>query len=80
MVTDYAHMKNNGVVIEDPISADLRATLQNEGRARAREWLGRVGPAGQAILDAYINHQTAPADTRCRSGLVESLDAAAWDD
>lgn len=80
MATNYAHMRNNGVVIEDPISPELRATLHNEGRARAREWLGRVGPAGQAILDAYINRQTASAGTGCRSGVVESLDATAWDD
>ncbi|RKE23890.1 TRAP-type C4-dicarboxylate transport system substrate-binding protein [Paraburkholderia sp. BL23I1N1] len=71
---NYTHMRNNGVAIEDPISTDLRAKLQNEGRARAREWLGRAGSAGQAIFDAYNSRLTAPAGSECRSGAVEALD------
>lgn len=74
IAVNYARVRNNGVAIEDPISGDLRAELQSEGQARAREWLGRVGPAGQAILDAYNNRTTAPAGSECRLGAVEALD------
>lgn len=70
--TNYAHMRNNGVSIEDPISPDLRDTLQKEGQARAREWLGRVGAAGRLILDTYNNRSAIVTNLECQSGSVEA--------
>lgn len=74
IATNYAHMRSNGVSIVDPISPDLQAALEKEGRARAREWLARVGPDGQLIFNAYNHRAAAQTGTGCQPDAMEARD------
>ncbi len=47
-----AVLKANGMTIEPP-SAALKADLQKVGATMLQEWLGRAGPEGQQLIDAY---------------------------
>ncbi len=42
----------NGMTVEPP-SAQLKADFEAIGKTMTEEWLGRAGPAGKAIIDAY---------------------------
>ncbi|TCG09597.1 hypothetical protein BZM27_04570 [Paraburkholderia steynii] len=72
METNYVRMRENGVSVQRPITVDLRAALEREGRARAAEWSGRVRPAVRAILAAYRNRATAVGN-ECRWSLGEGF-------
>ncbi len=47
-----ATLKANGMTIEPP-SAALKADLQKVGATMLQEWLGKAGPEGQQLIDAY---------------------------
>ena len=47
-----ATLKANGMAVEPP-SAALKADMQKVGETMVKEWLGKAGPEGQAMLDAY---------------------------
>lgn len=47
-----AILKANGMTIEPP-SAALKADLQKVGATMLQEWLGKAGPEGQQLIDAY---------------------------
>lgn len=47
-----ATLKANGMTIEPP-SATLKADLQKVGATMLQEWLGKAGPEGQQMIDAY---------------------------
>ncbi len=47
-----ATLKANGMSVEPP-SAALKADLQKVGATMLQEWLGKAGPEGQQMIDAY---------------------------
>ena len=47
-----ATLKANGMTVEPP-SAALKADLQKVGATMLQEWLGKAGPEGQQMIDAY---------------------------
>jgi len=47
-----ATLKANGMAVEPP-SAALKADLQKVGATMLQEWLGKAGPEGQQLIDAY---------------------------
>jgi TRAP-type C4-dicarboxylate transport system substrate-binding protein len=50
---NYADMQANGITVVDPVPADFLATLNAAGQSVYADWLDKVGPVGQEILDAY---------------------------
>lgn len=73
METNYVRMRENGVSVQRPITLDLRAALEREGRVRAVEWSGRARPAVRAVLAAYRN-RAAAVGNECRWSLGEAFD------
>jgi len=47
-----ATLKANGMSVEPP-SAALKSDLQKVGATMLQEWLGKAGPEGQQLIDAY---------------------------
>jgi TRAP-type C4-dicarboxylate transport system substrate-binding protein len=47
-----AILKANGMTIEPP-SAALKSDLQKVGATMLQEWLGKAGPEGQQLIDAF---------------------------
>lgn len=47
-----ATLKANGMSVEPP-SAALKTDLQKVGATMLQEWLGKAGPEGQQLIDAY---------------------------
>lgn len=50
---NYADMRANGVTITEGISSAFNADLRKAGEAVYTDWLAKVGPVGQQILDEY---------------------------
>jgi TRAP-type C4-dicarboxylate transport system substrate-binding protein len=51
---NYAEMTANGITVVSDVPADFLATLSEAGQSVYADWLEKVGPDGQAILDAYL--------------------------
>lgn len=50
---NYAEMEANGVTVVTDIPDDFKKALSEAGQSVYEDWLGKVGPVGQEILDAY---------------------------
>lgn len=50
---NFEDMRANGVTITEDVSPELIADLRKAGESVYTDWLAKVGPEGQALLDEY---------------------------
>ncbi len=50
---NYEEMSANGITVVEPIPTDFLAALSTAGEQVYADWIGKVGDAGQKILDNY---------------------------
>jgi TRAP-type C4-dicarboxylate transport system substrate-binding protein len=54
--TNYARMRDNGVIIDVHPPADVMAALREAAEATVSEWSTRAGPQAQQVLRAFRGH------------------------
>lgn len=56
---NYADMTENGITVVSDVPAEFLAVLSSAGDAVYADWIGKVGDAGQKILDDYHAARTS---------------------
>lgn len=69
---NYAWMQHAGVAVSMAVDEQLKARLNEAGRARVDEWLSRVPPDYADIIKALERTSTPSAEDPCSTSLIKA--------